>query len=368
MSRIHYAKPSITEREIAYATAAARDGWGERCNEFTTRFEHEFAAHLGVRHAIATSSATGALHLGMAGIGVGAGDEVMLADVNWIATAAPIVHLGARPVFVDVDRDSWCIDPAAVERAITARTRAIVAVHLYGNLCDMDALLAIGARHGIPVIEDAAEGVGSTWHGRRAGSMGRFGAFSFHGTKTITTGEGGMFVTDDDALHRRVSQLANHGRAADQPRQFWPEAVGFKYKMSAMQAAVGCAQLERVEELVAAKRRICAAYRERLAGLALRMNPEPPGTVNGCWMPTIVVDDHVPFDRERLLADFGAASIDGRVFFWPLSSLPMFTPVPENRVAYTIHERGVNLPSYHDITDAEIDRVCDVVRRHVAVR
>ena len=366
-TRIPYTKPSITELEIRYAMDAATNGWGERCYEYIGRFEQAFKAHLSVKHAIATSSCTGALHMGMAALGIGPGDEVIMADTNWIATAAPIVHLGAKPVFVDILPDTWCIDPELAEAAITPRTKAIVAVHLYGNLCDMGRLLAIGAKHGIPIIEDAAEAIGSVWHGKRAGSIGRFGSFSFHGTKTVTTGEGGMFVTSDDALHERVLTLSNHGRSAAQTRQFWPDMVGFKYKMSNVEAAIGCGQLERVEDLIAAKRRILVAYRERLAGLPVRMNPEPAGTVNGAWMPTVVVDEGVGFDRDRLLADFKAAEIDGRVFFWPLSGLAVPARVGPGGtpVAAAIHRRAVNLPSYHDLDDAGIDRVCDVLERHL---
>ena len=360
-SRIHYTKPSITELEIRYANDAVTHGWGERCYEYIQRFEEGFRQHLGVRHAIATSSATGALHMGMAALGIGPGDEVILADINWIASAAPITHLGASPVLVDVLPDTWCIDPAAVEAAITPRTKAILAVHLYGNLCDMDALQAIADRHGLHLIEDAAEAIGSIWHGKRAGSMGVFGAFSFHGTKTLTTGEGGMFVTNDDSVYERVLTLSNHGRARGETRQFWPERIGYKYKMSNVQAAIGCAQLERIEELIAGKRRVFEAYRDTLTNLPLRMNPEPPGTVNGYWMPTIVVDAGIPFDHETLLAAFKADNIDGRVFFWPLSTLPTFQPRPNNTVSHSLSMRALNLPSYHELTTEEIARVsCQV--------
>jgi len=205
---IPYTKPSITDLEVRYATDAAANGWGAHCYDYIHRFEDAFKAHLGVDYAIATSSCTGALHMGMAGLGIGPGDEVILADTNWIATVSPIVHLGATPVFVDILEDTWCLDPERVEQAITPHTKAIVAVHLYGNLCDMDRLLAIGASHGIPVIEDAAEAIGSVYHGKRAGSMGAFGAFSFHGTKTLTTGEGGIFVTNDADLYERVLTLS----------------------------------------------------------------------------------------------------------------------------------------------------------------
>ena len=254
-ARIPYTRPSVTELEVGYATDAARHGWGEHCYDYLNRFEARFREYLGVKHAIATSSCTGALHMGLAALGVGAGDEVILADSNWIASVAPAVHLGATPVFVDILADSWCLDPAQVEAAITPRTKAIVAVHLYGNLCAMDRLLAIGRAHGIPVVEDAAEALGSIWHAKRAGSLGAFGAFSFHGTKTLTTGEGGMFVTDDDRLHETVLTLSNHGRARGQTRQFWPDMLGFKYKMSNVQAAIGCGQLERIAELESAQAR-----------------------------------------------------------------------------------------------------------------
>ena len=368
MSRIFYTKPSITELEIAYATDAAAHGWGEKCYAYIERFQDAFREHLSVPHAIATSSCTGAMHMGLAAIGVGPGDEVILGDINWIASAAPITYLGAKPVLVDVLPDTWCLDPVRTEAAITERTKAIVAVHLYGNLCDMDALLDIGRRHNLPVIEDAAEAIGSEWHGQKAGSIGAFGVFSFHGTKTVTTGEGGMFVTQDGQLHERVLSLSNHGRARGQKKQFWPDFIGFKYKLSNIQAAIGCAQMQRSAELIAAKRRIFRYYAEHLRDLPLTMNPEPPGTRNGFWMPTIVADRGAVFDRDALLAAFKEQQIDGRVFFWPLSMLPPFAPRPENIISYGLYPRAVNLPTYHDLTEQEMDRVIACVRRALAWR
>lgn len=360
-SRIYYTKPSISELEIRYATDAASNGWGEHCYDYILRFEALFREHLGVKYAIATSSGTGALHIGMAALGIGQGDEVILGDINWIASAAPIIHLGAKPVLVDVLPDTWCLDPASVEAAITPRTKAILAVHLYGNLSDLDALMEIGQRHGIPVIEDAAEAIGSIWRSRRAGSIGVFGAFSFHGSKTITTAEGGIFVTNDSKLYELALTLSNHGRSRHETRQFWPERVGFKYKMSNLQAAIGCGQMERVEELVSAKQRIFKYYEATFSNLPVRMNPEPAGTKNGFWMPTLVVDQRMAFERQKLLDKFKSENIDGRVFFWPLSMLPMFKRAPENRVSLAIYARAVNLPSYHDITQAEQDRVIECV-------
>lgn len=363
-SRIHYTKPSITELEVGYATDAAANGWGVECYEYIQRFEGAFKAHLGVKYAIATSSCTGALHMGMAALGIGPGDEVILADTNWIATASPIVHLGAKPVFVDILPDSWCLDPDLVEQAITPRTKVIVAVHLYGNLCEMDRLLAIGEKYGIPVIEDAAEAIGSIYHGKRAGSMGRFGAFSFHGTKTLTTGEGGMFVTNDSELYEQVLTLSNHGRARAQIKQFWPDIVGFKYKMSNIQAAIGLAQTERIDELTNRKREIFSYYRDRLAILpGLSINPESAGTLNGAWMPTVVFDPETGINRECLQAAFAAENIDARVFFHPLSSLPMFEDQKKNVVAWDIPGRAINLPSFHEMTFSQQNRVINVVAK-----
>lgn len=364
--RIYYTKPSITELEVRYATDAAANGWGERCYEYIARFEDAFKAHLRVDYAIATSSCTGALHMGMAALGIGPGDEVILADTNWIATAAPIVHLGATPVFVDILEDSWCLNPTLVEQAITPRTKAIVAVHLYGNLCDMNRLLSIGERHGIPVIEDAAEAIGSVYHGRRAGPMGKFGAFSFHGTKTLTTGEGGMFVTSDPVLYEHVLTLSNHGRSRGQAKQFWPEMVGFKYKMSNIQAAIGCAQMERIKELIDDKRRILNYYRERLSKIdGTSMNPEPKGTVNGAWMPTIVFDRHLGITRDNIRDAFLKQNIDARVFFYPLSSLPFFESCQENTTAQSLSCRAINLPSYHGLNEASLGDVARVIEQEL---
>ena len=361
-SRIHYTKPSITELEVRYATDAAANGWGEKCYAYIDRFETLFKEHLGVDYAIATSSCTGALHMGMAALGIGAGDEVIMADTNWIATASPIVNLGAKPVFVDIFEDSWCIDPDKAEMAITPRTKAILAVHLYGNLCDMDRLLAIGERHGIPIIEDAAEAIGSVYHGKRAGSMGAFGAFSFHGTKTLTTGEGGIFVTNDADLYEKVLTLSNHGRARGQTKQFWPDMVGFKYKMSNIQAAIGCGQMERIDELIQRKREILAYYKEHLEGLSwVSMNPESGGTINGAWMPNVVFVPEAGVTRQMLQKAFSQENADARVFFWPLSGLPMFEENKKNVHSWSIPERAINLPSYHGIGSKDQDRVVAVI-------
>ena len=361
--RIYYTKPSITELEVAYATDAARNGWGDKCYEYINKFEEKFREFTGAKYAIATSSCTGAIHMGLAALGVGPGNEVILADTNWIASAAPITYVGAKPVFVDILPDTWCLDPELVEAAITPHTKAIIAVHIYGNLCEMDKLLAIGEKYGIPVIEDAAEAIGSRWHGKHAGSLGKFGVFSFHGTKTLTTGEGGMFITNDADFYDKVLTLSNHGRARGQTKQFWPDMLGFKYKMSNIQAAIGYGQMERIHELVSRKRDIFSYYQQHLASLSgLMMNPEKANTVNGYWMPTVVFDKTTGITREKLQTVFAAQNIDARVFFHPLSSLAMFEDKPNNSNAWNIPKYAINLPSYHDISKMDLDRVIEVVK------
>ena len=362
-SKIHYTKPSITELEVSYATDAARNGWGEKCYEYINKFEEKFIEYTGAKYAIATSSCTGAIHMGLSALGVKAGDEVILAETNWIASAAPITYVGAMPVFVDVLEDTWCIDPAAVEAAITPHTKAIIAVHIYGNVCEMDKLLVIGEKYGIPIIEDAAEAIGSHWYGKHAGTLGKFGSFSFHGTKTLTTGEGGMFITNDKDFYEKVLTLSNHGRARDQVKQFWPDAVGFKYKMSNIQAAIGYGQMERIHDLVNRKREIFTYYYKHLANLpGITMNPENANTINGYWMPTLVFNKSTGITREKLQEAFAAENIDARVFFYPLSILPMFEDISANTNAWNIPSRAINLPSYHDITTPDLDRVIEVVK------
>lgn len=368
MKKIHYTKPSITDLEVEYATDAAKNGWGEKCYDYIYKFEELFKKHLDVKYAMATSSCTGAMHMGLSALGISYNDEVILADINWIASAAPITYLGAKPVFVDILADTWCIDPSKIEAAITPKTKAIIAVHLYGNLCEMDEIMKIAKKHNLYVIEDAAEAIGSIYKGKRAGSIGDFGVFSFHGTKTITTGEGGMFVTNNPELYEKVSILNSHGRNPKNTKQFWAEIIGFKYKISNIQAAIGCAQMERIEELIEKKREIFFEYHKLLSqidGVAMNPIPKDKKTQYGYWMPTVVFDKKLNFDRQKLLQKFKDNNIDGRVFFYPLSSLPMFEEKGENVVSYDIFERAINLPSYHEITIEDLNFISQILKENM---
>lgn len=355
-------QPSITELEINYVNDAIRNGWGDKCYDYIKRFEKSFADYHHTRFALATSSCTGAIHIALAAMGIQAGDEVIIGDTNWIASAAPITYLGAKPVFVDVLEDSWCIDPAKIEAAITPRTKAIIAVHLYGNLVEMDAVLEIAKRHNLYVLEDAAEGFGSVYKGKKAGSIADIGVFSFHGAKTMTTGEGGMLITDNPQLMERVRILGDHGRNPNVNRMFWMAELGYKYKISNLQAAMGCAQIERADQLVSKRREVFGWYREFLANVeGIALNPEPDYTENSFWMPTVVFDKSLGVDAHQVIGFLKEKNIDGRPFFYPLSSLPMFEKAEANTVSYSLFGRALNLPSNFYTSKEEVAKVCEEI-------
>lgn len=317
---------------------------------------------MGTKHAIATSSCTGAITLGLSALGISAGDEIIVPDTNWIANVAPILHLGAVPVFVDIDPITWCINPRLIESKISEKTKAVMAVHLYGNVCDLEELGQICKRHGLVLIEDAAEALGGSYKGNKLGTFGRFSVFSFHGSKTITTGEGGMLVTNDDDLAFTARVLNAHGRNPKVSKQFWSERIGYKFRMTNLSAAIGLAQLSRIEELLAKKRYILDFYRERLLEKAyISMNPIQDNCESGAWMPTVVFSHDSNITRELLQKRFFDSNIDARVFFWPISSMPPFESAKENVYAYDLPGRSMNLPSYHDLTDKEMERVISVI-------
>lgn len=373
MDRIPVAGPSITEKEVSYVADAVRTAWYANSNAYQERFEKAFAAYLNVRYAVALPSCTAAIHLALAALGVGPGDEVIVPELTWIASAAPVSYVGATPVFGDVDELSWCLSVESLERCITPATKAVIPVDLYGGMADYSAMLELCRRRNLAVVEDAAEAIGSDYQGRRAGSLGDVGVFSFHGSKTLTTGEGGMLVTDREDLYRRVLVLRDHGRRPGD-RMFFNGEVAFKYKMSSMQAALGLAQLERVDELVEAKRQTFAWYRRELANTrGLRLNAELPGTKNSYWMVTVVLDDSYDLPKEKVMQLLEARSIDSRPFFHPLSSLPAYAGSPwagrarsRNSVSYRVSRQGVNLPCALNMTEAKVIYVCDELKRILA--
>jgi perosamine synthetase len=375
LERIPVSGPSITAKEIAYVTDAVTNAWYGKANLYHDRFEKAFAAHLGTRFAMALPSCTSAIHLSLLSLGIKEGDEVIVPESTWIASSAPITYVGATPVFADVDPRSWCISVASVEEAITPRTRAVIPVDLYGNVPDLDALRSVCRKHQIAMIEDAAQAIGTMYQGRKAGSLGDLGVFSFHGSKTVTTGEGGMLVTDRQDLFERAQFLRDHGRKPGD-RMFYNAEVAHKYKMSSMQAALGLAQLERIDELVAHKRRVFDWYRQRLADVeGLLMNDEAPGVANTYWMVTVIPDDRYDAPQAWLMDRMAAEAIDTRPFFHPLSSLPAYAHLEQaercrarNPVSYRLNRQGINLPSGMDLTESKVDRVCRVLKQSLGSR
>jgi perosamine synthetase len=368
--RIPVAGPWVTEREVRYVADAAANDWYGRAGEALKKFERAFADSVGVKYALGVPHCTAALHLAMMGFGIGPGDEVIVPESTWVATATPIFYCGATPVFADIDPVNWCITAQSIERCLTPRTKLIITVDLYGAIPDMPAIEALARKKGIPILEDAAQSIGADLNGRKAGAFGDMATFSFHGTKTVTTGEGGMLVTDSKQHFDRCAFLRDHCRTPESFRHFVTLEIGHKYKMSGLQAAFGLAQLERLEELIARKRAIFSWYRERLAGIpGLTLNHEPAGMRHTFWMVTIVVDRQYGLDNKQMMAHFDGLQIDTRPFFPPLSSLPAFTSTPDagpardrNVVAYDIGPRGLNLPSALILEETQVDRVCTAVR------
>jgi perosamine synthetase len=373
VTRIPVAGPSITQKEIDYVTDAVANAWYADANKYHAKFESSFAKWLGVPHAMALPSCTSAIHLALMALGVGPGDEVIVPDVTWIASAAPVTYVGATPVFADIDESTWCMTAESFAACVTPKTKAVIPVDLYGSMPDLDAIGRLAKAKGIAVVEDAAESAGSELHGKKAGSLGDIGVFSFHGSKTLTTGEGGLLVTRDEKLFRRAQVLRDHGRQPGD-RHFFNTEVAHKYKMSALQAALGLAQLERIDELVAMKRRLFDWYREELSNVrGVTLNAEPPGTKNSYWMVTAVLDASYGLDKTELMRRLDAKEIDSRPFFHPLSSLPAYAGSREaaaararNQVAYAISGRAVNLPSALCLTRADVARVAGALRAALA--
>lgn len=363
---IPIAGPWITDLEVNYVTDAAKNGWYKKATSYIRRFEDAFSHYVDRKYALALPSCTSGLHLSLVALGVGPGDEVVVPDITWIATAAPISYVGATPVFADIDPSTWCITAEAIENKITQNTKAIIVVDLYGGMPEMDEILELAARHGIPVIEDAAEAIGSEYKNKKAGSFGTFSAFSFHGTKTLTTGEGGMLLTDNKELYERCNVLCDHGRDPSDRELFFNKEVAFKYKMSNMQAAMGLGQIERIDELVHRKREIFNWYKEELEGISgITLNAEPEGTLNTYWMVTATLDKSIGLLKNDIIEQMGQSNIACRPFFHPLSSIPAFSESPEsqnaketNKYSYEVSPFGVNLPSAMSLSQDDVRTVC----------
>ena len=363
-NRIPVAGPWITDREPELAAEAAREAWYSNHYAYNVRFEDLVSQYTATAFAVSLPHCTAALHLSLAAHNIGPGDEVIVPDVTWIASVAPVTYVGATPVLVDIDPETWCLAPKAVETAIGPKTKAIIGVDLYGSMCDWDALCTIAEKNNLVLIEDSAEALGSAYKGHRAGSFGRAGTFSFHGSKTVATGEGGMLVTHHKEVIERVLFLRDHGRPPGD-RQFINSELAFKYRMSAVQAALGIAQMERIDDLIAKKRQIFSWYNEQLNTIdGITYNAEPEGVFNSYWMVTIIPDPDYGIDKYRLMEEFFKRNIDTRPFFSQLSTLPAFEGrqastrfVSDNDKGAIPARYGINLPSGYNITAEDTDLI-----------
>lgn len=360
------AEPDIGDLEVRYVVEALRSGWVSSLGPSVREFEQRFAVYCGVRHGVSTCNGSAALQLTLASLGIKPGDEVIVPTLTFIATASAVAHSGATPTFADVDPHTWCVDPGAIRKAISPRTRAIIVVHLYGHPANMEPILTLADQYDIPVIEDAAEAHGALYRGRRVGGLAKAAIFSFHGNKLITTGEGGMMVTSDTELAERARFLAHH--AMDPCRSYWHSELGYNYGISNVQAALGLAQLERIDQLLLRKCQIFKHYRDNLAplGAGLTLNPTMPWASSSYWMVCVLLPEFV--SRAAVVRELMSAGIESRPFFSPLHMLPPFRDRRHESeqlhmpVAEKIASRGINLPSSTLLKDHDVQYIATTLK------
>ena len=354
MSYIPVYQPSLTGNEKKYVNECLDSTWISSKGDFIPRFEQAFAQFTGTRHAATCSNGTVAIHLALVALGLGLGDEVIVPTLTYIASVNAIVYTGATPVFVDSVAETWQISADDVRAKITPRTRAILAVHLYGHPCDMPALRALADEHGLFLVEDCAEAFGSYIGKRHVGSFGHISTYSFFGNKTITTGEGGMVTTDDETLHDRVKHYKGQGLAKH--RQYWHDVVGYNYRMTNICAAIGLAQLEQAQLFLQRKRAIALNYARRMDEMGLDYLRESPGTTHSFWMFAMLVPD--ARQREALRDALQSAGIETRPVFYPVHTMPMYSQrFQRHPVAENIGWRGINLPSSPELSNDDINRI-----------
>lgn len=354
---IPISEPSLGEEELINVTDAVKSGWISSKGKYIKEFEEKFAGYCGVKYGIATSNGTVSLHLALKALGIKKDDEVIVPTLTFIATANAVAYCQAKPVFVDSDPNYWCMDPEKIEEKITENTKAIIPVHLYGHPCDMGAIMDIARDHDLYVIEDAAEAHGAEYKGKKVGSFGDINCFSFYGNKIITTGEGGMCLTDNDELEERMRILRDHGMNLN--KKYWHDVVGFNYRMTNMQAALGVAQLEKIEKIIEIKRGNAEYYNYLLKNVnGITLPVEEKWARNVYWMYSMLIDHRI--NRDDLMNELRGEGIDSRPFFYPIHIMPPYLggvfPIAE-----VISKMGISLPSSPNLMLSEIERICDVL-------
>ena len=357
-------QPMLVGNERLYVSECLDTNWISSKGKFVSRFEEDFAGYLDVGYATSVSNGTVALHLALQTLGIGPGDEVIVPTLTYIASVNAIAYVGATPVFVDADPVTWNMDVALINHKITTRTKAIMAVHLYGSVCAMDELQVLCKRHKLLLIEDVAESFGSQYRERYAGSFGDVATFSFFGNKTITTGEGGMVVSNHQAIISRAAYLKS--QAVSSTREYWHDEIGFNFRMTNICAAIGVAQLEQADTVIEAKRTLAVWYQEELSGLPLTFQFEPADTLHTYWMVSVLAPDVAMRDSIRqALKDAG---VETRPLFFPAHTMPAFASNEAYPIAEDLSARGINLPSFPALTREQVRFVCIVIKRTLQAR
>jgi len=365
MYRYPVAEPEIDEEELKNVVEAVKSGWVSSKGKFIEEFENSFAKYVGVKYGVATSNGTAALHLALAALNIGEGDEVIVPDLTFVATINAVIYVGAKPVIVDINQDYWCIDPNKLEKAITPNTKAIIPVHLYGHPCDMEAIIEIASRHNLYVVEDAAEAHGAEYKGKKVGSFSHISCFSFYGNKIITTGEGGMCLTNDNELAEKIRILRDHGMSPK--RRYWHDVVGFNYRMTNLQAALGLAQLNKIERFIEKKREIAKIYTEELSSIeGVTLHPEMPWAKCVYWLYSVLIDNK-KVTRDELAEKLKKNSIETRNFFYPLHEMPIYQKYANFTypISSKVSKQGLNLPSSVKLSEEDVKYITRKIREIV---
>lgn len=356
-------QPSLDGNEKQYVNQCLDSSWISSKGEFINRFENAFAQYVKTPYATSVSNGTVALHLALLAIDILPGDEIIVPTFTYVASVNTIIQAGAIPVFVDSLSDTWQIDPDDVRRKITPKTRAVMAVHLYGHSCEMETLVSICKEHSLLLIEDCAEALGSFYHAQHVGTFGDVATFSFFGNKTITTGEGGMVIMKDEAVYKRASQLKNQGVSKEV--LYWHDCVAYNYRMTNICAAIGLAQLERIDEVLLKKRQLALWYKQKLTNLPLSFHMEAEGTTNSYWMCSILLDEAK--HRDALRVHLSHSNVETRPLFYPAHLMPMYScQTQKHPVAESLGHRGINLPSWPGLSENDVDYIVNCIKEYFA--
>jgi len=355
-------QPDLSGRELKYVVDCIESTWISSLGKYIDAFEEAFAAYCNCRYGVSCSNGTAALHLLLKSYGIGPGDEVIVPTLTFVATANTVRYTGATPIFIEADPYTWNLEPKLIEEKITSRSKAIIAVHLYGHPVDMDPLMQLAERYNLIVLEDAAEAHGAEYRGCKVGNLGHSAAFSFYGNKVITTGEGGMIVTNDEVIADRARFLKDHGMSIE--KRYWHSEVAYNYRMTNIQAAIGLAQLERIDGIIERKREIASWYRDELIDCKLlTLSPEAKWARSVYWLYSIILSEKSPITRDNMMKELNRMGIDSRPFFYPMHRLPPFKNDAEYPVADRLSNNGLNLPSYPALKRNDVVRICNELRR-----